>query len=83
MSPWFRTLIPSPGPVEASLTPGVAVTLARQLDDAVGTEGWSEWVAEKVLTGLEAVLKEGRERMGLASMSTLQEPLPASHKPRW
>lgn len=40
--------------------------LTRQLDDAVGVEGWTEWIAEKVLAGLEAVLKEGREKIGPA-----------------
>jgi len=42
------------------------VGLTRQLDDAVGTEGWTEWIAQQVLAGLEAVLKEGREKMGPA-----------------
>ncbi|KAL7620424.1 hypothetical protein AAE478_009419 [Parahypoxylon ruwenzoriense] len=42
------------------------VVLTQQLDDAVGTEGWTEWIAERVLAGVEAVLKEGREKIGPA-----------------
>ncbi|KAI8627393.1 hypothetical protein F5Y19DRAFT_442992 [Xylariaceae sp. FL1651] len=42
------------------------VALTQQLDGAVGTEGWTEWIAEKVLAGIEAALKEGREKMGPA-----------------
>lgn len=42
------------------------VRLTRQLEDTVGTEGWTEWISEHVLAGLEAVLKDGREKMGPA-----------------
>ena len=41
--------------------------LVRQLDDAVGAEGWSEWLAERVLHALEETLKQtGRETWGEA-----------------
>lgn len=42
------------------------VRLVRQLDDTVGTQGWTEWIAKGVLASLETVIKEGREKMGPA-----------------
>ncbi|KXX80965.1 putative HTH-type transcriptional regulator YdfL [Madurella mycetomatis] len=39
--------------------------LVQQLDDAVSAEGWSEWLAERVLHALEETLKHtGRETWG-------------------
>ncbi|RYP80942.1 hypothetical protein DL769_002220 [Monosporascus sp. CRB-8-3] len=38
--------------------------LAQQVD--VGTEGWTEWIAEKILAGIETIIKEGKEKMGPA-----------------
>lgn len=39
--------------------------LARQLDDAVSAEGWSEWLAERTLHALEETLKHtGRDTWG-------------------
>ncbi|GAB1316387.1 hypothetical protein MFIFM68171_06597 [Madurella fahalii] len=41
--------------------------LVRRLDDAVGAEGWSDWLAERVLHALEQTLKQtGRETWGEA-----------------
>ncbi len=40
--------------------------LAKQVDDTVGAEGWTEWLAENILKSLEIALKEGREKMGPA-----------------
>lgn len=41
-------------------------TLTNQLDETVGTEGWTEWIAQKILASLEDVLREGREKLGPA-----------------
>lgn len=40
--------------------------LSAQLEDAVSVNGWSEWLAQNILKKLEAVLKDGREKMGPA-----------------
>ncbi|KAL7946842.1 hypothetical protein V8C42DRAFT_318914 [Trichoderma barbatum] len=41
-------------------------TLSTQLEDAVSSTGWSEWLAQNILKKLEAVLRDGREKMGPA-----------------
>ncbi|KAJ9130498.1 hypothetical protein NKR23_g12171 [Pleurostoma richardsiae] len=56
------------------------VWLTRQLDDAVGVEGWTEWIAERVLAGLEAVLKEGREKIGPAMAQAFDSASEAADK---
>ncbi|KAK3690342.1 hypothetical protein B0T22DRAFT_376438 [Podospora appendiculata] len=38
--------------------------LRAQVDEAVGTAGWSEWLGEKILHALEETLKQGRETWG-------------------
>ncbi|KAK3319705.1 hypothetical protein B0T19DRAFT_270543 [Cercophora scortea] len=38
--------------------------LRAQLDEAVGTMGWSEWLGEKILHALEETLKQSRETWG-------------------
>ncbi|KAM7209773.1 hypothetical protein V8F06_014844 [Rhypophila decipiens] len=41
-------------------------TLTSQLDNTVGAEGWTEWIAQKILASLEDVIREGREKFGPA-----------------
>ncbi|KAM7190796.1 hypothetical protein V8F20_009592 [Naviculisporaceae sp. PSN 640] len=43
-----------------------SITLTNRLDETVGTEGWTEWIAQKIFASLEDVLREGREKLGLA-----------------
>ncbi|KJK73583.1 hypothetical protein H634G_11150 [Metarhizium anisopliae BRIP 53293] len=40
--------------------------LWEKMDKTVGSEGWSESLAENVLEALESTLKESREKMGTA-----------------
>jgi hypothetical protein len=42
------------------------VELAKRVDDTVGAEGWTEWIAKGVLNGIKAILEEGPEKMGSA-----------------
>jgi hypothetical protein len=56
------------------------VGLTRQLEDAVGAEGWTEWIAQQVLAGLEAVLKEGQEKMGPAMAQAFDSVSEAADK---
>jgi len=43
---------------------GNATIFARQLDDIVGVQGWTEWIAENVVRGIETVIREGKEKLG-------------------
>lgn len=47
--------------------------LTRKVDDLVGAEGWTEWIAENILDGIVMALKEGREKMGPALAITYDE----------
>ncbi|KAK7927059.1 hypothetical protein PG985_004057 [Apiospora marii] len=40
--------------------------LRQKVGDTVGAEGWTEWIAERVLDGIKAILEEGPEKMGNA-----------------
>ncbi|KAH6654835.1 hypothetical protein BKA67DRAFT_659100 [Truncatella angustata] len=35
------------------------IWLTWQLEDAVGAEGWTDWISQQVVAGLEVALKEG------------------------
>ncbi|KAH7375210.1 hypothetical protein B0T11DRAFT_269885 [Plectosphaerella cucumerina] len=39
-------------------------TLARDVDEAVGIAGWSEWLAQKVLDKLKQTIADGSDKMG-------------------
>lgn len=54
------------------------LVLTQQLDDAVEAEGWTEWIAEKVLDGVMNVLKEGREKMGPAMVEAYDKACEAA-----
>ena len=55
------------------------VVLTRQLDDTCGAEGWTQWIARKVLERLETVLKEGREKMASAMAMAYDEASDAAN----
>ncbi|UKZ63343.1 uncharacterized protein TrAtP1_004572 [Trichoderma atroviride] len=40
--------------------------LKKQLDETVGTLGWSEMLAKRILNALVAAIREGRDKMGPA-----------------
>lgn len=42
------------------------VELAKRVDDTIGAEGWTDWIAQEVLNGITEILKEGPEKMGNA-----------------
>ncbi|KAI1857103.1 hypothetical protein JX265_011304 [Neoarthrinium moseri] len=54
-------------------------TLSKQIDDAIGVEGWTEWVAERVLEVIEGVLKEGREKMAQAMVEAYDKASEAAN----
>ncbi|KAI7909240.1 hypothetical protein M9X92_011745 [Pyricularia oryzae] len=39
-------------------------TLRRQVNDAVGEQGWTESIARAIVAGLEALIKQGRDKIG-------------------
>lgn len=52
--------------------------LEAQLDDLVRSTGWTEWIAENVLAGIETVLREGKEKMGQAMIVAYDEAAKAA-----
>ncbi|KAH7418853.1 hypothetical protein BKA64DRAFT_655409 [Cadophora sp. MPI-SDFR-AT-0126] len=56
------------------------IWLAWQLQNAVGAEGWTDWIAQQVLAGLEVALKEGREKMGPAMAEAFDSASEAADK---
>lgn len=42
------------------------IALKKQLDETVGTLGWSEMLAKRILNALVGAIREGREKMGPA-----------------
>jgi hypothetical protein len=47
--------------------------LEAQLDNLVVSTGWTEWIAENVLAGIETALRDGREKMGQAMAMAYDE----------
>lgn len=39
-------------------------TLRRQVNDAVGEQGWTESIARAIVAGLEALIKQSRDKIG-------------------
>lgn len=39
-------------------------TLRRQVNDAVGEQGWTESIARAIVAGLEPLIKQGRDKIG-------------------
>ncbi|KAK6217823.1 hypothetical protein LQW54_003111 [Pestalotiopsis sp. IQ-011] len=52
--------------------------LEAQLDDVVKSTGWTEWIAENILAGIETVLREGNEKMGQAMIVAYDEAAKAA-----
>ena len=40
--------------------------LRQKVGDTVGVEGWTEWIAERILDGIKTILEESPETMGNA-----------------
>ncbi|KAK3349038.1 hypothetical protein B0T25DRAFT_547043 [Lasiosphaeria hispida] len=57
--------------------------LAEQLNDTVGTAGWSERLAERVLHALEATLEGGREKWGEVLTDTYECSLKTAQEVFW
>jgi hypothetical protein len=55
-------------------------TLARDLDEAIGIAGWSEWLAEKVLDKLKQTIADGSDKMGDALTDALNKAYAAADK---
>ncbi|ETS81176.1 hypothetical protein PFICI_06178 [Pestalotiopsis fici W106-1] len=52
--------------------------LEAQLNDLVVSTSWTEWIAENILAGIKAALRDGREKMGQAMTIAYDEAAKAA-----